>query len=73
MGGLTFGIYSGGTIGDVEVAGPPDRPDRINYALCQLQGPAVRPFIVRAYNKAGPPGPAGQPSARPKSSVPSST
>ena len=48
--GLTFGIYPGSAVGHPEAAGPPDRPDRINRALDQLQGPAGRPFIVRAYD-----------------------
>jgi hypothetical protein len=45
---LTFGIYPGSAVGDAAAAGPPDRPDRINQALDQLQGRAARPFIVRA-------------------------
>lgn len=48
--GLTFGIYPGSAVGAAELAGPPDRPDRIIRALDQLQGPAARPFIVRAYD-----------------------
>ena len=48
--GLTFGIYPGSAVGDIELAGPPDRPDRINQALDQLQGTAGRPFVVRAYD-----------------------
>jgi hypothetical protein len=87
--GLTFGIYPGSAVGDVGLAGPPDRPDRINQALDQLQGPGGRPFIVRAYDvyadpgdtshttalraPAGPPDRAGHPSARPRSSASSST
>ncbi len=47
--GLAFGIYPRSAVGDVEQAGPPDRPDRINQALDQLQGRAGRPFRVRAY------------------------
>jgi hypothetical protein len=47
---LTFGIYPGSAIGDPGPAGPPDRPDRINQALAQLQGAAGRPFTVRAYD-----------------------
>jgi hypothetical protein len=54
--GLTFGIYPGSALGDVEPAGPPDRPDRINQALNQLQGPARRPFVVRAYDMYVDPG-----------------
>jgi len=46
---LTFGIYPGSAIGDTELTGPPDRPDKINQALAQLQGSPGRPFIVRAY------------------------
>lgn len=46
---LIFGIYPGSAVGDVESAGPPDRPDQINQALDQLQGSADRPFVVRAY------------------------
>jgi hypothetical protein len=53
--GLTFGIYPGSAIGD-ELAGPPDRPDRINQALDELQGPAGRPFAVRAYDIYADPG-----------------
>jgi hypothetical protein len=34
--GLTFGIYPGSAVGDFELAGPLDRPDRINQALDQL-------------------------------------
>ena len=48
--GLTFGIYPGSAVGDIGLAGPPDRPDRINQALDQLQGTAGRPFVVRAYD-----------------------
>ena len=54
--GLTFGIYPGSALGDLGPAGPPDRPDRINQALNQLQGPAGRPFIVRAYDMYADPG-----------------
>jgi hypothetical protein len=54
--GLTFGIYPGSALGDVEPAGPADRPDQINQALDQLQGPAGRPFLVRAYDKYVDPG-----------------
>jgi hypothetical protein len=46
---LTFGIYPGSAIGDTELTGPPDRPDKINQALARLQGSPGRPFIVRAY------------------------
>jgi len=49
--GLTFGIYPGSAAGGT--AGPPDRPGRINQALDQLQGPAGRPFAVRAYDVYG--------------------
>jgi hypothetical protein len=45
-GGLTFGIYPGSAVGHTERAGPPDRPDRINQALDELQGPA-RPAFHR--------------------------
>jgi hypothetical protein len=45
QGGLTFGIYPGSAVGDPEAAGPPDRPDRINQALDQRQGPADRDLI----------------------------
>jgi hypothetical protein len=48
--GLTFGIYPGSAVGDAKLSGPPDRPDRINRALAELQGPPGRPFIVRAYD-----------------------
>ena len=58
--GLTFGIYPGSALGDVAPAGPPDRPDRINQALNQLQGPAGRPFIVRAYDMYVDPGDTAQ-------------
>jgi hypothetical protein len=54
--GLTFGIYPGSAVGDFELAGPLDRPDRINQALDQLQGSAARPFIVRAYDVYADPG-----------------
>jgi len=53
---LTFGIYPGSLLGDVELAGPPDRPDLINQALDQLQGPAGRPFLVHAYDIYADPG-----------------
>lgn len=53
--GLTFGIYPGSALGD-ELAGPPDRPDRINKALDQLQGRAGRPFLVWAYDAYADPG-----------------
>ena len=53
---LTFGIYPGSAIGDPGPAGPPDRPDRINQALAQLQGSPGRPFIVRAYDIYADPG-----------------
>jgi hypothetical protein len=52
-GPLTFGIYPGSAIGDDTggiVTGPPDLPDAINDALDELQGPASRPFLVRAYH-----------------------
>lgn len=48
--GLTFGIYPGSAVGDAKLSGPPDRPDRINQALAELQGPPGRPFVVRAYD-----------------------
>jgi hypothetical protein len=35
---------------DTDLMGPPDRPDKINQALDQLQGSPGRPFIVRAYD-----------------------
>jgi hypothetical protein len=54
--GLTFGIYPGSAVGDVGLARPPDRPDRINQALDQLQGPAGRTFAVRAYDVYADPG-----------------
>jgi len=54
--GLMFGIYPGGAVGDVGLAGPPDRPDRINQALEELQGHQCRPFIVRAYDVYADPG-----------------
>jgi hypothetical protein len=47
---LTFGIYPGSAVGDTELTGPPDRPDRIDQALAQLQGSPGRPFTVRAYD-----------------------
>jgi hypothetical protein len=47
---LTFGIYPGSVVGATGPAGPPDRPDKINQALAQLQGSPGRPFIVRAYD-----------------------
>jgi hypothetical protein len=47
---LTFGIYPGSAVGDTGPAGPPDRPDKINQALAQLQGFPGRPFTVRAYD-----------------------
>jgi hypothetical protein len=53
---LTFGIYPGSAIGDTELTGPPDRPDKINEALAQLQGFPGRPFIVRAYDIYADPG-----------------
>lgn len=53
---LAFGIYPGSAVGDTGAAGPPDRPDRINQALGELQGPAGRPFIVRAYDAYADPG-----------------
>ncbi len=56
MAALTFGIYPGSAVGHADAAGPPDRPDRINHALAQLQGPAGRPFIVRAYDGYADPG-----------------
>jgi hypothetical protein len=61
---LIFGIYPGSALGDVERAGPPDRPDRINQALDELQGPAGRPFVVRAYDIYADPGDAGDTPAR---------
>jgi len=54
--GLTFGIYPGSAVGDGELSGPPDLPDRINQALAQLQGPPGRPFVVRAYEACADPG-----------------
>jgi hypothetical protein len=54
--GLTFGIYPGSALGGVEAGAPPDRPDRINTALDQLQGHAGRPFTVRAYDAYADPG-----------------
>lgn len=53
---LIFGVYPGSRLTDTELAGPPDQPDRINQALDQLQGPAGRPFIVRAYDTYADPG-----------------
>jgi hypothetical protein len=53
---LTFGIYPGSAMGDTELTGPPDQPDKINQALAQLQGSAGRPFIVRAYDLYADPG-----------------
>ena len=53
---LTFGIYPGSAVGDTGPAGPPDRPDQINQALAQLQGPPGRPFTVRAYDIYADPG-----------------
>jgi hypothetical protein len=50
---MNFGIYPGSAIGDDTggiVTGPPDLPYAINDALDQLQGPASRPFLVRAYH-----------------------
>jgi hypothetical protein len=47
---LTFGIYPGSAVGDTELTGPPDRPDKIHQALAQLQGFPGRPFTVRAYD-----------------------
>jgi hypothetical protein len=58
---LTFGIYPGSAIGDTEPAGPPDRPDKINQALDELQGSPGRPFIVRAYDAYANPGDTVQP------------
>jgi hypothetical protein len=58
---LTFGIYPGSAIGDTELTGPPDRPDKINQALAQLQGSPGRPFIVRAYDIYADPGDAVHP------------
>jgi hypothetical protein len=46
---------------NVEPAGPPDRPDRINQALDELQGRAGRPFAVRAYDIYADPGEAADP------------
>ncbi|MGH3206751.1 MAG: hypothetical protein ACRDNO_03215, partial [Trebonia sp.] len=53
---LTFGIYPGGAMGNTELTGPRDRPDKINQALDELQGSADRPFIVRAYDVYADPG-----------------
>jgi hypothetical protein len=53
--GLTFGIYPGGGTGSAEPGGP-DRPGRINQALDDLQGPAGRPFTIRAYEIYADPG-----------------
>jgi hypothetical protein len=53
---LTFGIYPGSAVGDTELTGPPDRPDKIDQALAQLQGAQGRPFIVRAYDAYADPG-----------------
>jgi hypothetical protein len=36
---LTFGIYPGSAIGDTGLAGPPDRPDKINQALARVFRP----------------------------------
>jgi hypothetical protein len=55
-GGLIFGIYPGSAVGDTGPAGPPDRPDKINQALAQLQGSPSRPFLVRAYEAYTDPG-----------------
>jgi hypothetical protein len=48
-GGLTFGIYYGGTVeSSSELAlGKPDCPDEVNRALDRLQ--SGRPFLVRTY------------------------
>jgi hypothetical protein len=60
---LMFGIYPGSAVGDDAggiALGPPDVPGRINDALDELQGPAARPFMVRAYRiftEAGQPAP----------------
>lgn len=65
--GLTFGIYPGSRLGDAEPAdssGPPDRPDQINQALDRLQGPAGRPFVVRAYEIYADPGDAADTTPR---------
>jgi hypothetical protein len=64
MAGLTFGIYPGSAVGDSGPAGPPDQPDRINQALDELQGPAGRPFTVRAYDLYADPGDAVHPAPR---------
>jgi len=51
---LRFGIYPGSAAGDDSggiAAGPPDDPDRMLTALRRLQGPARRPFLVRAYTR----------------------
>jgi hypothetical protein len=53
---LTFGIYPGSAVGDTGLTGPPDRPDRINRALVQLQGSPGRPFLVRSYDAYTDPG-----------------
>ena len=55
-GQLVFGVYPGSALGDDVggiVTGPPDQPDAINDALSELQGPAGRQFIVRAYRAFG--------------------
>ena len=62
--GLTFGIYPGSAVGDGELSGPPDQPDRINQALADLQGPPGRPFVVRAYEAYADPGDTGHASPR---------
>ncbi|MEU3214559.1 hypothetical protein [Streptomyces sp. NPDC006971] len=49
---MVFGIYPGSVAGDDSgglAVGPPDDPARISHALDRLQGPAGRPFLVRAY------------------------
>jgi hypothetical protein len=53
---LTFGIYPGSAVGHDEPQRPPDRPDRIDQALGELQGRPGRPFIVRAYTAYADPG-----------------
>jgi hypothetical protein len=53
---LTFGIYPGSAIGDTDLTGPPDRPDKINQALEKLHGSPGRPFAVRAYTMYADPG-----------------
>ncbi|NEA41346.1 hypothetical protein [Streptomyces sp. SID11385] len=49
---MIFGVYPGGAAGDDTgglATGAPDDPARVSEALDRLQGPAGRPFLVRAY------------------------